>query len=67
MGLTKAQFAVKVAIRSIEDQIEFNDKMMEDPTNYCDTEDLNEFVSETVQETKLLTCAIEYIKEAFKV
>lgn len=67
MGLAKAQFAVKVAIRVLEDQIEFNDKMMEEPTNHCDDEDLNDFIDATIQETKLLTCAIEYIKEAFKI
>ena len=63
MGLTKAQFAVKVAIRVLEDQIEFNDKMLDNPTDYCDDEDLNDFIDSTIQENKLLNCAIAYIKE----
>ena len=49
MGLTKAQFAVKVAIRVLEDQIEFNDEMMRKPTNYCDTEDLKDFVTQPLK------------------
>lgn len=67
MDLTKAQFAVKVAIEAIKDRIEENEEVIENPHNFFDEEECHDRVKEVAHENALLLCAIEYIKEAFKV